>query len=627
MNIASFDIFDTTLIRKCGKPENIFWLLALRLFPDDKVKAFALYNSRLKVDRLLAESMPNYSILDIYKNREWSSYPEYSYEQLVSLEKQIEAEQLISNPEAVELINKCREDGDKIVFISDMYLDSEFLKSILKREGVWADGDNIYISNEHNLRKDTGGLYDKVRKELNPDGWRHYGDNIYSDIKVARRKGIWAKRIHTEFTKIEEKIIDCSLFCQDPQSVSLLVGASRIARLQFKNSPSAVLAADYLAPAYIPYIQSVISDAQQRNLKVLYFLSRDGFILKKIAEKLPHEGLKFRYLFVSRDSLFLPYLYQSNKDELLNVFHKRTLLGEKVFSILKRLSIGAEDLISANVSFPYSVIQNKDQECDFLKKIFSKDLYERWQNTAKEKYDVAIKYFVDEGLMEDVPIALVDVGWLGASRLMINKLRRKISNNCVPAFTYYWGIRKNVIAPEYGLFNVYMRNFSLTGMATSLIENYFSLCPYATTIGYVCNENGVCKPQLRDSIMHNEELISNNLIIVYTILDCIKEYEQNHCSLYAWASMSVNSILKMENSIDYLPLTTVDMNNTPFVKKLTLKEVLWILLGGSVTEMDPFSLEYTLGRKARKLIVNISRKSCDLKIFVRKLLNKSKYEK
>ena len=36
MKLASFDIFDTTLIRKCGKPENIFYLLAHKLYPNDK---------------------------------------------------------------------------------------------------------------------------------------------------------------------------------------------------------------------------------------------------------------------------------------------------------------------------------------------------------------------------------------------------------------------------------------------------------------------------------------------------------------------------------------------------------------------------------------------------------------
>ena len=38
MKLASFDIFDTTLIRKCGKPGNIFYILAHNLYPNDKAK-------------------------------------------------------------------------------------------------------------------------------------------------------------------------------------------------------------------------------------------------------------------------------------------------------------------------------------------------------------------------------------------------------------------------------------------------------------------------------------------------------------------------------------------------------------------------------------------------------------
>ena len=30
--LASFDIFDTVLIRKCGSPENIFYLLSRRIY-------------------------------------------------------------------------------------------------------------------------------------------------------------------------------------------------------------------------------------------------------------------------------------------------------------------------------------------------------------------------------------------------------------------------------------------------------------------------------------------------------------------------------------------------------------------------------------------------------------------
>lgn len=45
MKLVSFDIFDTVLIRKCGLPENIFYLLANRLYLDNRAlrEAFLLW--------------------------------------------------------------------------------------------------------------------------------------------------------------------------------------------------------------------------------------------------------------------------------------------------------------------------------------------------------------------------------------------------------------------------------------------------------------------------------------------------------------------------------------------------------------------------------------------------------
>lgn len=36
MKLATFDIFDTTLLRKCGSPEVVQPIVAHRLFPTDR---------------------------------------------------------------------------------------------------------------------------------------------------------------------------------------------------------------------------------------------------------------------------------------------------------------------------------------------------------------------------------------------------------------------------------------------------------------------------------------------------------------------------------------------------------------------------------------------------------------
>ena len=54
MKLASFDIFDTTLIRRCGKPEAVFHILAERLFPNDKDlrEVFVVWRKRTKGNTL-----------------------------------------------------------------------------------------------------------------------------------------------------------------------------------------------------------------------------------------------------------------------------------------------------------------------------------------------------------------------------------------------------------------------------------------------------------------------------------------------------------------------------------------------------------------------------------------------
>ena len=50
MKLASFDIFDTTLLRICGKPQNIFFLVSRKLFPDDLKLQRDFFNWRLKAE-------------------------------------------------------------------------------------------------------------------------------------------------------------------------------------------------------------------------------------------------------------------------------------------------------------------------------------------------------------------------------------------------------------------------------------------------------------------------------------------------------------------------------------------------------------------------------------------------
>ena len=56
MKLASFDIFDTALIRRCGKPENIFYLMAERLWPKNSAKQQEFFKLRVESGKLKKNS-------------------------------------------------------------------------------------------------------------------------------------------------------------------------------------------------------------------------------------------------------------------------------------------------------------------------------------------------------------------------------------------------------------------------------------------------------------------------------------------------------------------------------------------------------------------------------------------
>ena len=108
MKLASFDIFDTTLIRKCGKPENIFYILAHKLYPNDKAKRedFLLWRKGAESEAIRRKPGKDVTIEDVYSSEELKGFDEYTIAQLIEAEKRVEAENLIANPAIRDVINR-----------------------------------------------------------------------------------------------------------------------------------------------------------------------------------------------------------------------------------------------------------------------------------------------------------------------------------------------------------------------------------------------------------------------------------------------------------------------------------------------------------------------------------------
>lgn len=552
MRLASFDIFDTTLIRLFGRPENINVLLTGK-----------------------------------------------EHSQGDALERQVESDNLIANPMVRDLINQKRMEGCQIAFISDMYLDSKFLSEILMREGCMEDGDKIYVSCEHNARKDTGTLYDLIRKELRPDEWDHYGDNRQSDVRMAKRKGIKAHWINTCFNDSEKSLLLAKENIRSGNILNVLAGISRAARLHFGNDAVSILSANVVAMVYIPFALWVFERAKKEGIKRLYFLSRDCYIIMKAAAVFAKVyDVDIKYLFVSRRCLYLPYIAGGSEIEYLEASDKHTIIRrDNVNKLLLHLGTSREELKDIyNIDFTYQRSDTQEEQHDFLEKIFHSSFTEELQKRAFKSRNEILSYFKQEGLFDNVKSAMVDVGWLGTTRLMINKILE--SAGIAPVSFLYFGVRRDTVSSIYGSFESYYGINQLNTSSTALIEHYLSVSPYPTTIGYQKDCNGIWTPIFPSGEKYTDTVVtlSNERIVTWIARNIKKLGITDDAVLFLCSKNAIESISERNIHIDLSPLFKIgNFDQWIFIKKFSAYELFsFLFLGKRVTEFDWGSLKSTL---------------------------------
>jgi predicted HAD superfamily hydrolase len=95
----------------------------------------------------------------------------------------------------------------------------------------------------------------------------------------------------------------------------LVAGASRLARLRIeaRNQSERSLrdiTASVVAPQLVDFVNWTLSEAIRRGLKRIYYLSRDGQVLKLLAEKIKSArglDIDLRYLYTGRQAWVLVY--------------------------------------------------------------------------------------------------------------------------------------------------------------------------------------------------------------------------------------------------------------------------------------------------------------------------------
>lgn len=308
----SFDIYDTLVTRKVVEPKGIFFVMAYVLQSDESFVSIPRWVAKdFAWMRILAEKQARdkikheINIEDIYTSMgENYGISVIHQKMLIELEKKCELDNTVIIPENIKRIIQLKEAGEKIVLVSDMYLDKSFFESLFEKICPLLNSFNLYVSCNIGYTKSSGKLYEYVKDTEHIDycDWTHIGDNSVSDVSIPELLGIKAEYYGRKRNSLMDSRIDTIIGTRDNIIAQYLLGMQD--SIQSYNREAAYqIGFSFVGIVLYSYVRWIIDQAVYRGIRHLYFIARDGYILKKIADiilKSDDVRISTHYLYGSR---------------------------------------------------------------------------------------------------------------------------------------------------------------------------------------------------------------------------------------------------------------------------------------------------------------------------------------
>ena len=589
-SFKSFDVFDTCLIRLCGAPEKVFDIMSKRLFDDNQIhlqKAFLA--ERERIERNVFKINPNANISQLYKEFNASSFG-LNKQDLINLEIDIQEELLYPNGQMLKQVQEARKSGAKIVFVSDMYLPSSLIKKTLEKYGFYKDGDVLAVSCEWKASKYEGSLFDKLLDFTGstPKQWEHCGDNPWADYVMPRKKGLNVQLYKKGgFSSDELEWLRESSYSASKLAIECFCGICRAARLNLPDSIEYTLAVDFVASIYVPYVYQILQESHKKKIRRLYFIGRDGKIFLKIAEQFQPRfpDIELRYIKFSRKAIYPCSFYDADEKELEWFFQYSK--SRKLSNVLSYLGIEWKEMSTMwQRTFSEDMVLNDVNIPKVIKVLVEKDSALLRQRSS-QKREVFLKYLRQEGVFDSVKKAFVDLGWVGTTRICINKILKKEGHD--PVFVFYFGAtNKYMVSGEKDDAFIFLKQgFIYSELTIMLLEHYASMNEEGSVLSY--EQNGeLITPIENESMFGGNELISINelavkkISLLYANLNFSED--ENYNVFLCCGLRKINSIEENPSLSEYKMISNLQSEDfgviSNFVKKYSLKDILALLIWG-----------------------------------------------
>lgn len=422
-DVVSFDIFDTLIFRSLEKPVDVFQLIGDRLGLMDFVTIRRLGEWDARVNCYEAEGHMEVTLPEIW---------ERIYLDLgagaaggMEIEQEVEKEICYGNPFMLAVWKRLQDMGKTIIVNTDMYLSEQCLTEILEKNG-FTGMKKLYVSGTLKKSKAKGNLYELVKADF-PAATQfiHVGDNLHSDVKMAKRAG---------FASLHYLPMNTNTMLYRAQDMSPLIGSAYRATVNARlynglNTYPMEYEYGYIygglfVLGYCHYIHDYV---EKNAVDKVLFLSRDGEILQKVYQKMYPEE-ETAYVYWSRKAA-VKLLAEDNKHDFFRRFidHK---INQKytLQEILEAMEIGflCEGLSACTDIFKkkekrQSPLQAKEELTDkngFLLRRYIEKHWEEVMAVYAPQRDAAKQYYsaVLQGVKK---AAAVDIGWAGSGALAL----------------------------------------------------------------------------------------------------------------------------------------------------------------------------------------------------------------
>ncbi|MHC1727609.1 MAG: hypothetical protein AB9866_16670 [Syntrophobacteraceae bacterium] len=436
-DVITFDIFDTLIARPFEKPEDLFDLLTAQMRDISGGVIVDFRKARLEARALVKDGVRGEEItLDerYLAMAEHHGFSVNTAERMMELEKAAEMRLCRSRKCGWSIYRAAVEMGKRIAFVSDTYFPRDFISDLLRLNG-YETTHPLFLSSEYGKLKHTGNLYHEVSHSLDvsPESILHIGDNSHADIKMAQGANFSTFHLPRAVESFRKSRLSEKIKVSRPLLESIIRGliANRLADNPWGLTTPSFVGGDREAfgyalagPIFFGFAKWVLEQAMKDGIEMLYFLSRDGDIVKRCYDILApyYPGAPASvYLLASRRGVNVPAL--RTRDDVLKMLEVGFLpcpVGDLLRNRFGLDVIPEAALKDAGYTSPDDIADHRN-DIEKIQALLREVAPEVLRNAQRER-ELLLAYYAKQGLMESTRKAVVDIGHHGTLQASIAKM-------------------------------------------------------------------------------------------------------------------------------------------------------------------------------------------------------------